>query len=573
MKPSNPHTSPFGRGVVSRRSLLFGAVSAATLLATTACSIQIRSAPDPSIPADTMLIAADNGSPLFEKNFNPYLVNKRIGTYYIYEPLVILDNLTGDEHPWLASGYTIPDPQTIVYELRSGVTWSDGTSFSADDVDFTFSLLKQFPALDTQGTWSHIESVEVSKGAAASGADLVTVRLQTADVPAASIIGSTLIVPRHLWKDVADPTTFRAPEPVGTGPYTVGAFAPQQYAMDKNENYWQADKVAAKHLVLPAKNTQLDVVTKGYDWGYSYITDVEGTWVAAGNQNTYWFPPGGTIALFPNLTKAPFDDVNVRQALSLSLDRKAVGDTAAEGYMDPAGQTNILLPNQQDALDPSIPDGGMITQDTAKALELFATAGYTQQGGRLVDATGTQLSLAITTANGYSDWLRGVQEVQKQWSAIGIDVTVSTPQPAAYQLALQNGDFDLAMGGIGGTGNLFRDFNSLLSSEYLKPVGEAAPNNFERYSSENADAILTELKETADPQRQLELGYALQQIVYTEIPAIALYYGGSWGLFSDAKFTGWPSAENPYCSPKTYESTPLLVLTSLTQVTDQKASR
>ena len=543
----------------TKRRLLaaVAALGAATMLA--ACSIQIKSAPDPSIPADTMLVSADTGSPLFERNFNPYMVNKRVASYYIYEPLVILDNVTGTEHPWLATGYDVSDPTKVVFTIRDGVTWSDGEPFTTKDVAFTLQMLKDFPANDITGIWGFIDSVD-------SDDTTVTVNLKAPDVPAAQLIATTLIVPEHIWKDVKDPTTFRNPDPVGTGPYMLGNFAAQQYTMDKNPKYWQADKVAAEHLILPAVNTQLDIATKGYDWAYSFISDVDNAWVGAGNKNTYWFPPGGTIALFPNLTKAPFDDLNLRQGLSLSLDRKAVGDSAAEGYMEPAGQTNILLPYQQDALNPDIPDSGLITKDDDKALEFFEAAGYTQQGGKLVDASGQQLTITITTANGYNDWLKGVQEVQKEWGALGIEVKVDTPQPAAYQLALRNGDFDMAMGGTGGTGSLFRDFNSLLSSSYLKPVGEEATNNFERYSNPDADALLDQFKLATDPQEQLELGYQLQDVVYNDLPVISLYYGGSWGLVSDAKFTGWPTEKDPYASPKTYESTPLLVLTHLKAV-------
>ena len=533
------------------------AIAAVALLA--GCSIQIQSAPDPSIPADTMLVAADNGSPLFERNFNPYLANKRIAAFYMYEPLVILDNVTGEETPWLSTGYELPDPATVVFDIREGVTWSDGEKFTPKDVEFTLNLLKEFPALDTQGVWSFIESVE-------SDDSTVTVHLQSENVPAAQLIATTLIVPEHLWKDVKDPTTFRNPNPVGTGPYTLGNFAAQQYTVDKYADYWQADKVAAEHIILPATNTQLDVATKGYDWAYSFISDVDHAWVDAGNKNTYWFPPGGTIALYPNLTKAPFNDLNVRKGLSAALDRKAVGDTAAEGYMDPAGQTNILLPFQQKYLDPSIPDSGLITQNTDAALEFFAEAGYTQQGDELVGPDGEQLTITITTANGYNDWLKGVQEVQKQWGAIGIDVKIDTPQPAAYQLALRNGEFDLAMGSTGGTGSLFRDFNTLLSSEFVKPVGEEAVANFARYDNPDADAVLAQFKTAITEDEQIELGYQLQQIVYNDLPVLELYYGGSWGLVSDAKFTGWPTEKNPYASPKTYESTPLLVLTNIKKV-------
>jgi len=569
MQPARPHSLGArlarrpGRSAWRRSLTGVSLIVAAAVLS--ACSIQIQSAPDPSIPDDTMLVAADNGSPLFERNFNPYLANTRIASWYMYEPLVVLDNVTGEETPWLSTGYTLPDPSTIVFPIRDGVLWSDGEDFTAEDVAFTFQMLKDNPALDRQGIWSYIESVETG---GTDGAETVTVHLLEADVPAAQLIAVTQIVPEHIWSEVEDPGTFRNPDPVGTGPYTLGNFAAQQYTVDKNPDYWQADKVAAEHIILPATNTQLDVATKGYDWAYSFISDVEGAWVDAGNQNTYWFPPGGTIALFPNLTVAPFDDVNLRLGLSASLDRAAVGDAAAEGYMEPAGQTNILLPNQADYLNPDIPDSGLITADTPAALEHFAAAGYTQQDGKLVDAAGQQLSFTITTANGYNDWLKGVQEVQKQWGAIGIDVKVETPQPAAYQLALRNGEYEFAMGGTGGTGSLFRDFNMLLSSEYLKPVGEEASNNFERFSDPAADEILAQFRLSTDEEEQKELGYQLQQIVYEQIPVISLYYGGSWGLFSDAKFTGWPSDADPYASPKTYESTPLLVLTNLKAVND-----
>jgi len=543
----------------TKRTLGLPAAGVLAAMSLAACSIQIQAAPDPSIPQDTMLVAADNGSPLFERNFNPYLANKRTAAFYIYEPLVILDNVTGEETPWLSTGYELPDPSTIVFTIRDGVTWQDGEDFTADDVVFTLEMLKDFPATDTQGIWTFIDSVD-------SDDSTVTIHLQQPNVPAAQLIATTLIVPQHIWKDVDDPASFRNPDPVGTGPYQLGNFAAQQYTVDKYGGYWQADKVAVEHIILPANNTQLDVATKGYDWAYSFISDVDNVWVGAGNKNTYWFPPGGTIALFPNLTKAPFDDLNVRTGLSLGLNRAAVGDAAAEGYMEEAGQTNILLPFQQDDLNPDIPNQGLITQDAEAALAAFAKAGYTQQGDQLVDASGTQLALTITTANGYTDWLRGVQEVQRQWGALGIDVKVDTPQPAAYQLALRNGAYDLAMGGTGGTGSLFRDFNSLLSSDYLKPAGEEATNNFERYDNPDAQALLNDYKVALDPDEQLQIGYQLQDIVYNDLPVISLYYGGSWGLVSNAKFTGWPTAEDPYASPKTYESTPLLVLTHLKAV-------
>ncbi|BDZ48227.1 hypothetical protein GCM10025867_04680 [Frondihabitans sucicola] len=280
------HTTPPRR---ARRAASALVAIVATALVLTGCSIDIKSAPDPSLGSDTMLIAADTGSPSLQRVFNPFLPNTRIASWYMFEPLAILNDLNGKEVPWLATKTSIPDPQTVVFTIRKGVKWSDGKAFTPADVEFTFDMLKKNPSLDLKGAWQYMKSVEV-KG------DDVVVHLKGDDVPAAQIIEQTQIVPKHIWSKVKDPSTFTNPNPVATGPYSLGNFTPQEYSMNKNPLYWQADKVKVQHLVLPASNTQLDVVTKGYDWAFSFISDVKGTWNAANPTNTYWFPPGARSA-------------------------------------------------------------------------------------------------------------------------------------------------------------------------------------------------------------------------------------------------------------------------------------
>ncbi|RLP79793.1 ABC transporter substrate-binding protein [Mycetocola lacteus] len=545
-----------------RRSRLLSlvAITIATGLALTGCNIHIESKPDPTIPQDTLLLAADQGSPMYQRNFNPFMANRRIGAAYIYEPLVIVNDVNGDVTPWLAQKVTQPDASTVVFTLRDGVKWSDGKPLTAKDVEFTFNLLKTSPTLDMQGIWQYISTVETGTD---EGSQTVTVHLKSADVPAANIIAQTLILPEHLWKNVKDPGTYTDENPVGTGPFTLGNYSPQQYTMNRNENYWQKDKVTVKHLILPATNGQLAMVTQGYDWGYMYMSDVKKTWGGANQYNRYWFPPGGVISLQPNLTKAPFNNPDVRQGIALALDRKQIADAATEGSMQPATQAGILLPNQQADLDPSIPNGGVITQDLDAAKAAFARAGYHDQDGKLVDASGKQLSFSLLTANGYTDWLRAASQVQRQLSALGIDVKLTQPQPPAYQLALRNGDFDIAMGAYGGLGSQYQDLNGLLNSSNFRPVGQEAPSNFERYQNPAVDEILAKYRTSLDPNETRELGYQLQHAMVTDLPVISLYYGGSWGLYSENKYVGWPDADHPYASLKTYTPTALLIFTSL----------
>jgi peptide/nickel transport system substrate-binding protein len=523
-------------------------------LAATGCSVQVKSEPDPSIGKDTMLINADHGNPLFTRNFNPFLSNGRTAARWIYEPLIVVNPLNGDRTPWLASSWTQPNASTIDMTIRKGVTWSDGSAFTAKDVVFTFDMLKKYPALDIKGAWQHIKSIS-------SSGDQVVFHLKSDDVPSLNIIGATYIVSQKHWGNVKDPTTYQDPDPDGTGPFTLGNYSDQQYSMNRYKGYWQASKVQIQHIILPATNTELDTVTRGYDWGYAFISDVKGTWGAASKSNSWWFPAGGIISLIPNLTKAPFNDVNVRKGISLALNRSQIAETATEGYLGAAGQTGLLLPNQDSYLDPSIPDKGNITQSKQQALAAFAKAGYTMQGNKLVRG-GKQLTFSITTANGYSDWLRAVQEVQRELAGIGIKVEIKAPQAAGWQADLNNGQFDMAVTGTGG-GDIFQAYNNLLSGDFYQPVGKTTSANFERFKDPQVDALLDQYKSTTDTTKQKQIIQQLENVVYDQVPVVNMYYGGLWGLFSTAKFTGWPSAKNPYMAPQDYDSASLVIFTHL----------
>jgi peptide/nickel transport system substrate-binding protein len=505
----------------------------------------------------SLMIAADDGSPTFARNFNPFSPNTRLGATYMYEPLEVVNTLDGKATPFLATGAKFTSPTTLVYTIRRGVTWSDGKPFTPADVVFSFDLVRRVPALDLHGDWQHISSV------AAQG-NTVIFHLKSADAPAEFVLDQQLIVPEHIWAGIKNPLTYTNPNPVVTGPYVLGTFAPNQYSLKKNPKYWQASKVAADEVIFPASNTQLNIVHNGYDWAYAFIPDVDKTWVGADrSHNTYWFPPGGTIGLVPNVTKAPLNDPSVRQGLSLALNRSKVADDAEDGYVQAAGQSGLILPSEKAWLDPALPDGGAVAQNTSAALQAFGKAGYHESGGKLVDRAGKQLALTIMTANGYTDWLQGLQAVRSQLSALGIAVTITQPQPAAYQQNLNNGDFDLAMSAFGGTGSVFQDYNTMLNSAFATKIGTPTSANFGRFSDSQADALLTQLKRAADPAAQQQIVSQLQQIVYKQTPVIAMFYGGLWGLFSTKDFTGWPSAKDPYAPPSTWNSTPLLVLTHI----------
>jgi peptide/nickel transport system substrate-binding protein len=511
----------------------------------------------------TLTIQGDAGTPQLVENFNPLVLATELhGAQLMYEPLEIRSPIDGSFTPFLATGHTFPNPKTVVFTIRQGVTWSDGKPFTAKDVVFTYDLLKKYPELDSNGIWSQIT------GAKASG-DKVTVTFKHPNVPYVGVLASQVIVPQHIWASIKDPAKFTNTKPVGTGPFVLDKFAPTQYSLKKNPAYWQAAKIAPDEVVMPAQSTnqstnQLDVTSGKFDWSYNYLPDVEKTYVSRDKaHNAYWFPPGGTIGLFLNLTKKPYQNVDFRKGISEAIDRNTIAEKAVNGYEKGASQSGLILPNLQKWLDASIPDSGNITQDTSGALADFQKAGYQQKGGKLLDSSGKQVSMSIMMPSNYSDWVAAGKEVANELSAIGIKVSIDTPSAAQYTSATQSGNFDVAFGGFGGTGDPYTDFNNMLNSAFAAPVGTATANNFERFKSPQVDAALNKLAGAVGKGPQQKAVHQLENYMYDQVPIVLMYYGGSWGLFSTKNFTGWPSQKNQYALPTSYNDEILEVVTHL----------
>ncbi len=226
----------------------------------------------------------------------------------------------------------------------------------------------------------------------------------------------------------------------------------------------------------------------------------------------------------------------------------------------------MILPNLKKWLDPSLPDEGVVKQDTAAAQAAFAQAGYTSKGGKLIGKDGKQATMSIVMPGNFSDWVAAAKEVTNQLGKAGIKVTLDLPQYAQYSTAIQGGTFDAAIGGFGGTGDPYTDFNNTLNSSFATPVNTPTANNFERFKDPTVDQALGD---TGRRHRRVgaDAGdvHARDRSCTNRCRSVLMYYGGSWGLFSTKNFTGWPSADNPYTLPTNYDNSLLTVVTHLTK--------
>jgi peptide/nickel transport system substrate-binding protein len=110
-------------------------------------------------------------------------------------------------------------------------------------------------------------------------------------------------------------------------------------------------------------------------------------------------------------------------------------------------------------------------------------------------------------------------------------------------------------------------YRGIMSTTTVNPVGQISSENWHRFGSEEADAAITELASTSVQEDQIAAGVKLQQIYSDNAPAIPLFPGPEWGEFVTTRFTGFPSAENPYGQLPEWEvPARLRVMTTITPV-------
>jgi peptide/nickel transport system substrate-binding protein len=521
---------------------------------------------------DGVLVVSQEQTSSWIRNFNPLTTASAARwptTAGVYEPLLVFNSVRSEYVPWLATDSEWRDEgRTLRLTIREEVRWSDGKPFSANDVAFTFRLLSRHPALDRRAVWSFLEDVRVVD------AGTIDFLFQRVYIPGFAEIVAQQIVPEHVWRAVEDPVVFPNENPVATGPFTeVRVFRNQVYELGRNPHYWQAGRPKVEALRFPAfpsnDRANLALVFDEVDWAGNFIPAIDRVFVQRDPEHHgYWFPlTGSTVFLYANTTRAPFDDVRARKALSLSIDRDLLVDVALFRYSRPADATAL-----SDAYtawhDSGVADAAdWVELDVARAAARLDELGYRLDAeGIRRKPDGKPWSLQILTVSGWSDWVRAAQVIARGLGELGIDASVRTYDFGAWFQRVQEGDFDLSLGWSfeGPTPYVF--YRTLMSTATVEPVGEVAGANWHRYGSEAADRALAAFERELDPEVQRRLAVELQRIFATEAPAIPLYPNPSWAEYNTSRFRGFPSEENPYADPspnKFDRGEVLLVLTTL----------
>jgi len=544
------------------------------------------------------------------------------------EPLWTVDFATGEIINGAASGdptYS-EDFTTLTVPLREGVTWSDGEPFTAADVVYTVETLMQYEGFNAHTYFAdNVETV--------TALDDYTVefvlkqpnsRFHTTFLDR---WGCTRIFPKHIFEQQEDPTLFNFNPYVGCGPYKLHSFDPQGSwtAWEKREDWDQtptgilygeprpryivfqyfADEGAQ---ILAQLTHQLDVVELSADGLKALLAQAE---TSRAYQPTFPFVVNNDPAITGivyNTARPPFDNVDVRWALTLAIDIVEYTSIAVDSsgtlsavhiphlgpypelYIEPMQEwlTEFTIdvvdgetfapydPTAGQRVAEYARSRGYIFSDDAEfigksfglgwykhapdiAEKLLLKNGFSRDADGnwlLPDGSPWRISYMTGTVLSNHDARNAVAAVQ-QWRKFGIDASVFNTENGADLGS--TGDFDVETVWPGrepwGAGpDLYRVLDDW-NSAYIKPVGERAQSAYHsRWSSPEMDDIIQRLRETDpfDTEQVVAIGIEGLKEAIINMPSTPTYgYIGFIG-WDETYWTNWPGSENAYCVPYTH---------------------
>jgi peptide/nickel transport system substrate-binding protein len=535
---------------------------------------------------DTVIFDIDASAVPNPTNFN-WLVpgtNKNQGAHQaMWEPLFILNYETGEIQPWVAESFTHNDAQDVwTLKLRDGVTWSDGVPMTADDVDFTINLLLN----DKTATLGYAADMQQWVKSVKKIDNLTEEFTLTAPDPrfqldyfSVRIWGALDILPKHVWEG-QDPFTFTFYDPdkgwpIGTGPYKLTSANPTQFIWDRDDNWWGAktgfhalpEPKRLIWVVAPSEDQKALLMSTHQLDSAMNITLGAFEAVQAKNPNVIawhkdlpyaWADPCPR-ELSLNTTVAPWDDPNMRKAISLLIDRNKNIEIAYEGTTT-ASQTMFVQYGGMAPYIQAIINAGYgisPTADVAAGQALIEGAGYTKGSDGMYAKDGKTLALNIQVGNDTVEYVRSTNEIIEELRNAGIDATSQPLTGATADDNRANGNYDAAWT-WDTCGSVNEPWVSMdtLNVSWIKAVGERANHNRQRWNTDGAKAYSDIVNQIGtlplgDPQIP-DLVVKAYKYIYDETPVIPLVQAEKLVPFDTTYWTNWPTAENNYNHPATW---------------------
>ncbi|MEG0451193.1 MAG: glutathione ABC transporter substrate-binding protein [Lysinibacillus sp.] len=412
--------------------------------------------------------------------------------------------------PGLAKSWTAVDDVTWEFILNEGIKFHDGEDFNAAAVKKSFDrILDPEVAAPRAFLLESVKEVEVVS-------DYV-VRIHTL-YPFAPLLNhlnhpvAVIISPAQIDADYEKMKAGDAPGqlvnaegPVGTGFMKFVSWTPgTEIKLENNREYWaqkaHVDTITFK--VIPESATRAAELEAGYAHVIEPVQPNEISLVE-GTTNTIDITPGSSLSYIGfNMNKKPFDDVRVRQAISMLVDQKLIIDGIYEGIGEAAkGPLAPSVFGYDDSVTP-------LAYDVEKAKALLAEAGFEEGFTTTIWTNDNPLRQNIAIM---------LQESLKQ---VNITANIEVVEWGAYLAKTAAGEHDMYILGLS---NPVGDADYFLTQLFhSKNHGDAGNRMF--YTSATTDQLLDEAREEIDTTKRLALYKQIQEILIEDAPMVYIHH-------------------------------------------------
>ncbi|MGG0934765.1 ABC transporter substrate-binding protein [Brevibacillus centrosporus] len=436
-------------------------------------------------------------------------------TDVVFDGLIRLSDKL-EAQPALAEKWENPDPTTWVFTLRKGVTFHDGSPFTAEDVKFTYdSLLDPNFKAPYAKLYAPISKVEV--------VDEQTVKF-TLKQPYAPLLSylDLGIVPKSLVEK--DPQAFSS-NPVGTGPYKMVKWDKNsKISFEANEQYWGGPAKTKKltYFIIPDNSTRVSALEAGdVDLVHSPLSPQDIAKIKSNSKFTVKETEGlGYTYLNYNTTNPILSDVKVRQALAHLVDKKLISDSLYAG-MDKPGQSPLIPPSW--AYDPSITG---YSYDPVEAKALFEEAGWKDSNNDgILDKDGKKLTLTLSTHTEDPNRMQAVEFLQNEFTKAGVDAKVSTTEWPTFSANMMAQKFDIALLGWLSLVDPDRAMYGQFQSQ--------SENNYGKYNNPKVDELLDKGRASLDQAERAKIYQEVAKIVTDEVAYDVVLYQGYVAMYAN----------------------------------------
>ena len=579
---------------LSRRTLAKGA--AATAAATQlvgAGSLRSVAAQDiPEVPRDKTLIlrwSGQAGRYVDHELWNGYLVSSshQNGLGLFHEPLAFYSAFADETIPWLAESWEYNEDYTeLKIKVRDGISWSDGTPFTAEDVAYSINTANEYGA---EVKWGVNVQTFVDNAAVVDPLN-VTVTMK---IPAPRFMFfmtykydiGFYIVPKHIFEGQDWPTfqnfDIAAGIPVTTAPWKLVFSSPEQKVIDRTDSWWAVeqglvpalpeverivylpavpDEQMAQQLIANEVDCSLDLrpltIETVMMQNPSIITHT-------GTEMPYGYVDWWPTSLYVNNEREPYTDPNVRWALSYFIDREQIIQVALGG----AGSSWPLPVPSYPGLQPFIDAAGDLLEqyptleyNPDKGAELLTASGWAKNGDDKWEKDGTVLEVPIESFQVMADIGPVIVEQLKRQ---GVESSYS--EPPDFFDRFGPGDWNASLFGHGGSiANDPYDTLALYQSVSVAVPGQHGVN-FSRWSNDEYNLIVDEMAVTSPDEQDMLIDQWLRAMAVwlPELPDIPIQEWYHRIPMNQTHWTGWPTQENAYVNGAFWHLTFQLVLNQL----------